>query len=254
MRQAFTGLFLLVTLFSSPGAAQEATTQPTIRIMVKAVSKSDSGVEIGVPSRIEMDFRGVITKYDTDPSGIVPVELAQCDATAKFRALPRAWQYTPEDDWKPCSSDPMVLYMTRIQHATVIDSALSANMLLYEAKAPGISEQRLKLTAALEQGDNAAAAGYANEIAAKLRSIGETRLASDFGTAAIYGGFVAMGLPSVKIVGEDFLFEDPRQDAVVMSPLGKQQLKVFQQGAGVPLSGQWDLSTFTALENLQVGG
>lgn len=222
--------------------------------MVKAVSKSDGGVEIGVPSRIEMDLQGVITKYDTDPSGIVPVELAQCDATAKFRALPRAWQYTPEDDWKPCSSDPMVFYMTRIQHAAVIEGAFSANLFLYEAKAPGISEQRLKLAVALEQGDNAAAAGYANEIAAKLRSVGETRLASDFGTAAIYGGFVAMGLSPARTVSEDFLFEDPRQDAVVMSPLGQEQLKVFQQGVGVPLSGQWDLSTFTALENLRVDG
>ena len=214
---------------------------------VKTISKSDQGVETAVPSRIEVEINGVISNYVTDSAGAVPIEIARCDASVRFRASPLLWLYTPDDDWKPCSSDPLVLYMTRIRHAAIYETALESDLTVFDSRLPGIAALGKTLAASIAKGDTAAASADANNIAALLRSIGENKLAASFGATAMYGGYLSLGTPPEQIASGDLLMEDPGQGVVVMSNSGQEQLRAFQRGAGVPVSGQWDYRTFEAL-------
>jgi len=206
-----------------------------------------NGVPSGVRSKIQLRVNGQVTELETNEKGTVPIEVASCDQTVSFRAQAVSWQYVQDENWASCAADPMIIYLKRMHYSVHLERALTADLSIYVMKSTGIDNLQEQLMLSIQNGENAVASATANEIAARLRNIGAKKLAQDFSTTAMYGGWLAMGKSANEILADKYLFDDSSQKAAVMSPAGQEQLNEFQRRAGVPESGRWDAPTFEAL-------
>jgi hypothetical protein len=233
-------LFLASTLIGTT----VANPADAVQITVKVVSAADNSV--GIESTILQRQNGEVKEFITDETGSHTFDLAACDAQVAFRAKPGTWLYTEVESWTQCSQDPTLLPLPKVEFADVLEPAFKFEFTFASAP-PELISSRAKFLAFVQDGDDAAAAATANDIAAMLRELGVTDVAKAYSAAAIYGGWRAIGVEPIVEGNVALLSVDPNQGLLVMTPAGQDVLQAYQARAGIPETGVWDWRTYNEL-------
>ncbi len=240
---------LLMSLCGTVAAAQEELKR--VNLTVRVVMADDE--TMGIESKIFRRMHGQTHKFLTNKKGVVIILRTVCDNSTELSAKPNNWQLKAVKQWNSCTNNPLILRVSRVEHSEAMQPALTADLSNFAAKAPEIVPAQKDFFAAIEQGEDAKAAAAANEIAAMLRLIGVTDLATSYGVTAMEGGWRALRQSEQWGAADDAAYNkmialDPNQDAWVMTPAGQTRLVEFQTHADIPATGRWDWRTFNALE------
>ncbi|GAA0583152.1 hypothetical protein ACFQH5_17995 [Halomonas salifodinae] len=221
---------------------------------VRVVSADDEtiGVRSTIIRRVGGDVGADYTYY-TDENGEVEVP-ADCQNTF-FKPYGYSPLYSRTLAWVPCRDDPTIISLIPVAFAPVVQSAIDADLSVFVASRPEISDYQEQFSTALEVGNTPDVAYSANEIAATLRQVGETELAEAFSVTAMASGWQTIDISlhlSHTVGGGEYIAVDPGQRSWRMTPEGQDVLFLFQEKAGIRQTGVWDWQTFKALQAEEV--
>ena len=192
--------------------------------------------------RSEIDRNQV--RFPTRPDGTGTVDLGSCAYPVRLIVYPLVIGFAGESEVVTCDQRRVSFSLERNERYSAMEAALrdlgrsesSNNVILW----------RVALKNSLENETPADAARAAIRLAALFRRTNPVLSTSYYSVAVEAGQRAVSGNTwSVDVNGALTLDRDRRE--ITLTPEGTNQLARFQAEAQIPVSGQWDRSTFVAL-------